>query len=238
MKALGENALFGRIPHLLCSWHVNMNVLAKTKKHFPPGIKQDQLIERHPDFEKFLQDWNNLIASPYIDSFDKNLHSFQDLHRHPTPAIRYALYTWITPWKEKIVAYWVDQAQHFCHRTTSTVESSHASIKASITSYAGELKNAFQKLSLYWYNQKATLDLVQAQGVLKRNTIIGIPFLPTCSMTAILRLHVFFFLEKNYAGCLKLKIRHRRYTVPAVSNTHMVCHAGINYGYGSIKQNH
>ena len=197
MKALGENPLFGRIPHLLCSWHVNMNVLARTKKHFPPGIKRGQLVERHPDFKNFLQDWNNLVASPDIDSFDKNLQSFQDLHRHPTPAIRYALDTWITPWKEKIVAYWVDQVENFGHRTTSAVESSHASIKAYITSSTGDLKNVFQKLSLYWYNQKATLDLVQAQGLLKRNTTIRNPLFANLLDDGNITPACIFLLEKE-----------------------------------------
>jgi len=43
--------------HLLCRWHVNMNVLAKTKKHFPPLVKQDnRTYRRHPSFQSFLTD--------------------------------------------------------------------------------------------------------------------------------------------------------------------------------------
>jgi hypothetical protein len=30
---------FPEATHLLCRWHVNMNVLAKTKRHFPALIK-------------------------------------------------------------------------------------------------------------------------------------------------------------------------------------------------------
>jgi hypothetical protein len=40
--------------HLLCRWHVNMNVLAKTKKHFPGSIKHDDgVYRRHPSFQSF-----------------------------------------------------------------------------------------------------------------------------------------------------------------------------------------
>lgn len=172
MNALDENPLFGRVPQLLCLWHVNMNVLAKTKKHFPAGTKRNHLLERHPDFKRFLQDWNSLIASPDINCFDNNFQTFQEPYRHPTPAVRYALNTWIIPWKERIVASWVNQVQHFGHRTTSAVESAHANIKAYITSSTGDLKTVFQKLSLYWYNQKKALDLAQAQGLLRRKTTV------------------------------------------------------------------
>jgi hypothetical protein len=43
--------LFPRSRHLLCRWHVNMNVLAKTKKCFPGPIKtSDGKVTRHPLF--------------------------------------------------------------------------------------------------------------------------------------------------------------------------------------------
>ena len=175
MNALDENPWFAHVPNLLCQWHVNMNVVAKTKKFFPPGTKRTHFIERHPEFKAFLQDWKTLIASSDMDSFDRNLQSFQQLHRYPAPAVHYAVNTWILPWKEKLVAYWVNQVQHFGHRTTSAVESSHASIKAYLTSSTGDLKFVFEQLSLYWFNQKETLDLAQGQGLLKRNTSIRNP---------------------------------------------------------------
>ena len=50
--------------HLLCRWHVNMNVLAKTKKFFPGPIKGDDgKVTRHPTFQAFLDCWNKLLAS-------------------------------------------------------------------------------------------------------------------------------------------------------------------------------
>ena len=123
MNALDENPWFAHVPNLLCQWHVNMNVVAKTKKFFPPGTKRTHFVERHhPTFKAFLQHWKTLIASSDIDSFDRNLRSFQQLHRYPAPAVHYAVNMWILPWKEKLVAYWVNQVQHFGHRTTSAVE--------------------------------------------------------------------------------------------------------------------
>ncbi|RKF57084.1 hypothetical protein GcC1_192003 [Golovinomyces cichoracearum] len=38
MKSLEVN--FPSIPHLLCRWHVNINVLARSKRYFPPPTRQ------------------------------------------------------------------------------------------------------------------------------------------------------------------------------------------------------
>jgi hypothetical protein len=44
-------ALFPKLIHLLCRWHVNINVLAKTKKYFLAPIKSlIGKVERHPSF--------------------------------------------------------------------------------------------------------------------------------------------------------------------------------------------
>lgn len=51
------DAQFTESTHLLYRWHVNMNVLAKTKKYFPGPIKTDDgKIKRHPLFQAFLED--------------------------------------------------------------------------------------------------------------------------------------------------------------------------------------
>jgi len=53
--------LYSQFPtsrHLLCRWHVNMNVLAKTKGWFPSPVKINGQIQRHPQFQEFLSNWN------------------------------------------------------------------------------------------------------------------------------------------------------------------------------------
>ena len=45
------DTLFPRSIHLLCRWHINMNVLAKTKKFFLPLIKDfNSKVKRHLKF--------------------------------------------------------------------------------------------------------------------------------------------------------------------------------------------
>ena len=45
------NILFPELTHLLCRWYVNINVLAKTKKHFLGLIKDIyKKVKRYPFF--------------------------------------------------------------------------------------------------------------------------------------------------------------------------------------------
>ncbi|CZS93089.1 uncharacterized protein RCO7_11158 [Rhynchosporium graminicola] len=70
--------LFPSTRYLLCRWHVNMNVLAKTKKYFPGLIKGTTgNWERYPTFEVFLSSWNILLASTTEEAFDATLLEFR-----------------------------------------------------------------------------------------------------------------------------------------------------------------
>ena len=49
------DTLFPKTTHLLCRWHVNINVLAKTKRFFLGPVKgDDSKVRRHPLFQSFL----------------------------------------------------------------------------------------------------------------------------------------------------------------------------------------
>ena len=80
--------------YLLCRWHINMNVLAKTKKHFP-GLIADSIgkIRRYPSFQIFLGDWNTLLLSTTKESYDKQLQTIRE--KHPATAISYCEATWL-----------------------------------------------------------------------------------------------------------------------------------------------
>jgi hypothetical protein len=57
--------------HLLCHWHVNINVLAKTKKFFPGPVKVRGRVICHPQFQAFLRSWNILLDSPMQSSIEQ-----------------------------------------------------------------------------------------------------------------------------------------------------------------------
>lgn len=95
--------------------------------------------------------------------FNQRLNAFQEDGRYPQNATDYCLRTWLTLYKEKIVAYWVNKILHFGHSTTSVAESSHASVKAYLVQGSGDLTTVFRKLRLYWENQTRELSLERAK---------------------------------------------------------------------------
>jgi hypothetical protein len=149
-------------------WHVNMNVLTKTKCAFPkPTRHPGGEIERHPTFQEFIRAYNALVASETEEKFHQNLRTFQQSGKHPKKAVDYVLDTWITPYKEKIVKCWVNKVPHFGNFTTSVAEGSHASLKTYTCSSTGDLATVFSNLQLYWKNQQASISILRAQGLNK-----------------------------------------------------------------------
>jgi transposase-like protein len=59
--------------HLLCRWHVNMNVLAKTKRFFPAPILVNNRPVGHPSFQEFLSSSNILLASQTVPIYNQRL---------------------------------------------------------------------------------------------------------------------------------------------------------------------
>jgi hypothetical protein len=143
--------------HMLCQWHVAMNVLAKTKKYFPPLIRVlGQQPQRHPSFEAFLKEWEKLLKASTLEEFQARLDTFQN-GNHPRAAVDYAIKTWLV-WKEKLVSYWTDQYPHFGNKTTSRLEGLHAIMKQYIRVSTADLKGVFEKLQLFWDNQYRDLN--------------------------------------------------------------------------------
>ena len=159
--------------HLLCRWHVNMNILAKTKKHFPRPIRNlDGKIERHPSFKAFLDDWNTLFSSGTEQSYDAQLEKMQAAH--PPLAMSYCEGTWLL-WKEKLIAYWVNQNYHFGVTVTSPIEGCHAILKSYLQRSNGDLRTVFDRLQLFWTSQHQTFKSTIAQQKLRPKHQINIP---------------------------------------------------------------
>ena len=115
MAALDE--LFPSTTHLLCKWHVNMNVLAKCEKWFPGPVRDERGdLQRHPQFKAFIQDWNTLLLSTTEFQYNELLKKMES--EHPRLAMSYVSTTWLI-FKEKLVKFWVDQHLHFGYLVTS-----------------------------------------------------------------------------------------------------------------------
>ena len=136
------DTLFPESTHLLCRWHVNMNVLAKTKKYFPGPIKDtDGKVKRHPLFEAFLSCWNTLLPSSTEQAYDDLLKEMRA--KYPVLAMSYREGTWLHLWKEKLVTNWVDLNYHFGVTVTSPIEGCHAVLKSYLQRGNGDLRGGF-----------------------------------------------------------------------------------------------
>ena len=171
MKCLDTRFPMSR--HLLCRWHVNMNVLAKTKKYFPGPIKGDDgTWTRHPTFQAFLNCWNTLLASATEQAFDELLDEMRI--RFPLQAMSYCEGTWLL-WKEKLVMYWIDQSHHFGVTVTSPIEGCHATLKLYLQRGHADLRGVFHKLQLFWTAQHSSIFTTVAQQQLRPRHSTNIP---------------------------------------------------------------
>ncbi|KAI1002852.1 hypothetical protein K3495_g5350 [Podosphaera aphanis] len=124
MKSLEVH--FSDTPHLLCRWHVNMNVLAKSKKYFPKPTKKGDSCVKSPDFFEFLKQWNAVLAVTSEETYEQEVAKLKAMA--PKDAYIYVEQTWLV-WKEKIVRFWVDKQLHFGYTVTFTVEGCHNNLK-------------------------------------------------------------------------------------------------------------
>lgn len=152
IAALDE--LFPYSNHFLCRWHVNMNVLSKTKKWFPAPVKGAHHYQRHPQFRAFLGDWNSLLLSGNEEEYNTRLARMRTVYS--LQAMSYIETTWLI-FKEKLVKFWVDQHLHFGYLVTSPVEGCHAGLKRYLQRSTASLDGVYQKLCLFWEAQHHNL---------------------------------------------------------------------------------
>jgi hypothetical protein len=86
--------IFPDSDHLLCTWHVNMNILANCRKHYPADLRdpskktlsnpQGYILD--PKWTEFLKDWAALVDSPTENEYKARLAQFQT---HKTKAVDY-----------------------------------------------------------------------------------------------------------------------------------------------------
>jgi hypothetical protein len=153
--------LFPAAAHFLCRWHVNMNVLAKTKKFFPKPVRgNDGVYRRHQKFKDFLMDWNALLLTTSKTAYDNTLKKMEAVY--DKGAMSYVTSTWLI-FQEKLVKLWVDQHLHFGYLVTSPVEGCHAGLKKYLQRSTASLDGVFEKLQEFWIAQHDRLQDTVAQ---------------------------------------------------------------------------
>jgi ribosomal protein L32 len=147
-----------RSPHLLCIWHINKNVLARTKRYF----------SSNEQFEAFIYSWKELLNSSSIDEYQTILAKFEIQFGQVAPtAVRYVKETWLT-YKEMFVRAWVGQYLHLGNWATSRVEGSHAILKKHIGASTGDMLFVFERINNAIQAQHHTLLSNLAEDKIKR----------------------------------------------------------------------
>ncbi|KAI3887876.1 hypothetical protein MKX03_005577 [Papaver bracteatum] len=143
---------------LLCSWHINKDMMAYCKPIISPTdkkknkcddessivpklsreeenrkkeLKKVKKDKQKLEWENFKGEWTSLCWSRTMLEFDDKYKCFVDSW---TPgyekAIKYCVKQWFTAHKEKFVVAWNNKVKHFDNQSTSMVESSHGRLKS------------------------------------------------------------------------------------------------------------
>lgn len=142
---------FPDVPSLVCRWHMNRNVLAKTRTIFgqveivSPAPGQDK-YENTVATDQFMQLYYDCVASSTEAEFDERCNAIR------SASVEMADYLDLHWWKykEKLVKCWTCRYLHFGYRDTSPVEGTHAKCKRWLESSRGDLLTAFEKLLPWW----------------------------------------------------------------------------------------
>ncbi|RFU26798.1 hypothetical protein B7463_g9536, partial [Scytalidium lignicola] len=141
------------------------------ERFFPLPVKENGIYKRHPIFQEFLKLWGVLLDSPSFEAYTSNL---TKLRAYPNATVQYVENTWLIPWKEKLVRYWVDQHHHFGVLVTSPIEGCHSTLKSYLQRGNGDLNDVFERLLLFWASQQNNINTTIAQEQLRRKHHINI----------------------------------------------------------------
>ena len=163
------NKLFPISDYILCCQHVNINVVAKTKKHF-------KVLE---EWDAFYKAQLAVIDLESLEYYEKNLKNLRKLNKK---AVAYVKNTWLVQ-REKLVCFGflntflttklllkfkafnanmrsgtqvklqVNKALYFRNTTTSCNKSSYAAIKGYLRKSTRDYKHFFNAICVFWDNQ-------------------------------------------------------------------------------------
>jgi hypothetical protein len=138
----------------LCIWHANKAVLARCQPAF-------QTAEKWKEFYGF---WFSILNSAVEKTYEERLEEFEKKYASTNlEQVNYIKETWLLPYKEKLVAAWVNQRTHFGNTATSRVEGIHALLKSYLRRSTFDLFEAWKAIRLALNNQLSELRSNQAK---------------------------------------------------------------------------
>ena len=147
----------------LCVWHANKAVLARCQSAFQPA-----------EWTEFYNFWFSILNSAAEKTYEERLTEFEKKYASTNlEQIGYIKETWLLPYKEKLVAAWVDQKTHFGNMATSRVEGIHALLKSYLRRSTFDLFEAWKAIRLALNNQLAELRSNQAKQQIRTLLELG-----------------------------------------------------------------
>ncbi|WCJ38427.1 hypothetical protein M5689_019488 [Euphorbia peplus] len=130
--------VFPESQHLLCTWHINRDVVA-------------HVIKRCKQTENFAASfksgrWKKIIHAPTIEDYNYEVNSMKEVYaKNLSHIVQYLETTWLVH-KEKFVDAWTNNLLHFGNKTTCRVEAAHASLKDWLYTSTGALDSLWSKV--------------------------------------------------------------------------------------------
>jgi hypothetical protein len=136
--------IFFDFNHLLCTWHINNNVLINCKKEFV--IKEE--------WNAFFSDWKEIMYASWEFEYREVWNRFSSKYNlSHEDCIEYLTETYIEHYRRRFIKCYTDQVLHFGTTVTSRSESEHAQLKRHLESSIEDLKIVMNSIKLLLINE-------------------------------------------------------------------------------------
>ncbi len=137
--------IFSDSHHLLCTWHINNNVLINCKKSF--FTKEA--------WETFFNEWKSIMYAEFESEYLRLWSEFSDQYNSShDECVRYLYDTYLRDYRRRFVKCYTNQVLHFDTTMTSRGENAHAVLKRQLKSSIDDLKIVMNDINLLLINEQ------------------------------------------------------------------------------------
>ena len=142
--------------HVLCLWHLHRNVAKNCKAFFATD----------EEWEAFLIAWHAVIYAKTEALFEaawvQMVIDYCEDHRDD---LEYIFYSWLTPWRDRLCRYAINELRHYGTVTTSRAKGIHRVLKSNLKISTGDLLTVVDRIEIMLMNQLKTyrMNLTKAK---------------------------------------------------------------------------
>ena len=131
--------VYPRVPHLLCRWHNEKNVLQEAKKHWRiTGVNKEEKDKNQKLLDEFMARWRAVVLATSKDEFE-SLYAKLKTDYPTQPALIEYLDLNKYPIKHLFARAWTNDVLHFGITVTSRLEGGHSTLKEFLQNGRGDL---------------------------------------------------------------------------------------------------